>query len=117
MRSEIFHGSAHVVRARPRLPQAYHEVVFWLAQSDQVILQVHYFKRGAADPYRMISAPRASMQEADGHTLLTRLIVKNVARGTTTEVNFHDLTVNPEIDDRVFSIRTLQQKGPIPSAR
>jgi len=109
--------NAYVVRARPHLPQAYHEIAFWIARSDQVILQAHYFKRGAPEPYRMISAPRASMQESGGHTLPTRLIVENVARGTTTEVNFHDLAINPEIDDRVFSIRTLEQKGRIPSAR
>ncbi len=106
-----------VVRARPRLPQSYHEVVFWLAQSDLAILQAHYFKRGAQEPYRTISAPRASMREMDGHTIPTRLVVENLARGTTTEVSYHDLAVNPEIDDRIFSVRTLEQKGRIPGAR
>jgi hypothetical protein len=107
----------HVVRARPHLPQSYHEVVFWLAQSDQAILQAHYFKRGAREPYRTISAPRASMQETGGHTLPTRLVVENLARGTTTEVSYHGLVINPDIDNRIFSIRTLEQKGRIPGAR
>lgn len=107
----------HVLRARPRLPQAYHEVVFWVAQSDQAILRAHYLKRGASEPYRTITAPRASMQKLNGHTLPTRLVVENFARGTTTEVNYHDLTVDSEIDDRIFSIRTLEQKAPIPGAR
>ena len=47
----------------------------------------------------------------------SRLVVENRARGTTTEVLYRDLLVNPEIDDRVFSIRTLEQKRPIPGAR
>ena len=74
-------------------------------------------KRGAQEPYRTISAPRDSMHESNGHVLPKRLVVENLARGTTTEVNFHDLAINPEIDNRVFSIRTLEQKGRIPSAR
>ncbi len=54
------------------------------------------------------------MERMAGHTLPTRLVVENRARGTTTEVLYRDLLVNPEIDDRVFSIRTLEQKRRIP---
>ena len=116
--TELIGGErTHVVRAHPQLRQTYHEVVFWLAQSDQVILQAHYFKRGAQEPYRTIEAPRSSMQKTNDHTLPTRLIVENLARGTTTEVTYRQLAINPEIDDRVFSVRTLEQKGPIPASR
>ena len=107
----------YVVRARPHHRQSYHEVVFWLAQSDQVILQVHYFKRGAQEPYRTVVAPRASMQKTGDHTLPTRLVVENLARGTTTEVTYRKLAIDPEIDDRVFSVRTLEMKGQIPASR
>jgi hypothetical protein len=107
----------HVLRAQPILAQTYYEVVFWLAESDLAILQAHYFKRDAQEPYRTIAAPRASMQASGGHTLPTRLIVENLARGTTTEVMYHDLAVNSEIDNRIFSIRTLEQKAAIPSSR
>jgi len=107
----------HVIRARPRLPQTYHEVRFWIATSDPVILQAHYFKRNASEPFRTVSAPRASMKESGGHVLPTRLVVENLARGTTTEVVYNDLAINTKIDDRVFSIRTLEQKGKIPGAR
>ena len=50
------------------------------------------------------------MIEEDGHKLATRITVKNVARGTRTEVTYRDLKVNPEIDDRLFSVRTLDQE-------
>jgi len=106
----------YVVRARPRLPQSYHEVVFWLSQADDVILQAHYFKRNASEPYRTIVAPRASMQETGEHTLPTRLVVENLARGTVTEVTYRKLAIDPEIDDRLFSIRTLAQKRRIPTS-
>ena len=108
---------ALLVRARPRLPQSYHEVRFWIARSDQAILQAHFLKRGSDEPYRTLAAPRSAMARMAGHTLPTRLVVENRARGTTTEVRYRDLLVNPEIDDRVFSIRTLEQKRRIPGAR
>jgi hypothetical protein len=108
---------AFVVRARPRHAQSYHEVRFWIACSDSAILQVHFMKRGANEPYRTVSAPRSSMKQMAGHTLPTRLVVENRARGTTTEVHYQELVVNPEIDERTFSIRTLEQKRRIPGGR
>jgi hypothetical protein len=35
-------------------------------------------------------------------------------RGTTTEVVIHELEINPEIDDRIFSAVTLEQKRGLP---
>ena len=51
-----------------------------------------------------------------GHTLPMRILVESHYRRTTTEVLYRDLRVNPEIDDRLFSIRTLEQKRKIPGA-
>ena len=42
------------------------------------------------------------------------MMVHNHVRGTTTEVVFNDLVVNPPIDDRVFSLRALEQERPLP---
>jgi hypothetical protein len=111
---EIEGEPALAIRARPRTRQTYHEARFWVAASDNALLQIHYYKRNANEPYRTISAPRASMRQLAGHTLPTRLLVESRSRRTTTEVTYHDLQVNPEIDDRLFSIRTLEQKGKIP---
>jgi hypothetical protein len=109
--------ASFVVGARPLRPRSYHEVRFWIAAVDRAILRAHFFKRDADEPFRTISAPRAAMVEQRGHTLPTRLIVTNHARGATTEVSFRGLRVNPEIDNRAFSIRTLEQKGRIPGTR
>ena len=109
--------STYVVRARPVLKQTYFEVVFWIAKSELSGTGTQDRELGAPVPYRTIEAPRASMQASGGHTLPTRLVVENVARGTITEVMYHDLAVDSEIDDRIFSIRTLEQKRPIPSSR
>ncbi len=102
------------IRARSRQDSRYSEVLFVIAQSDAAILDVHYFKDGASEPYRAVSAPRRFMVEESGHVLPTRITVHNYARGTTTEVTFEDLKVNPPIDDRIFSLVTLEQKRKLP---
>lgn len=106
---------AWAVRARPLLRQTYHEVVFWLAQSDPAILQVHFFKKDADEPFRTLLSPRTGMYEEQGHILPTKMVVENVSRGTTTEVTFERLAINPDIDDRIFSARSLEQKRDIPT--
>jgi outer membrane lipoprotein-sorting protein len=55
------------------------------------------------------------MYEEQGHILPTRMVVENVSRGTTTEVIFERLAINPDIDDRIFSARSLEQKRDIPT--
>jgi hypothetical protein len=100
------------IEARPSQAQylSAERVVFTVAQKDDVILEIRHYKDGAPNPFRVVTATRAGMIEADGHFLATHFTVQNVSRGTTTEVTFSDLTVNPPIDDRVFSLRTLQQE-------
>ena len=98
------------IAAHPLHATSYAEVVFFIAQSDASILRADYYKRQAETPYRTLRAERSSMVTLDGHTLATRLTIENRTRGTRTEVTFGDLRVNPEIDDRLFSVRTLEQR-------
>ncbi len=84
-------------------------VVFVVARSDAAILETRYFKRGQDAPYRLISSPRGHMVAEDGHVLPTRLTVYNRIRGTSTEVTFDDLRVNPNIDDRLFTVTMLER--------
>ena len=114
---EVQGEASIVIAARPREARSYHEVRFWIAASDGAILKAHFFKRRSDEPFRTIVAPRSAMLEADGHVLPTKLVVENRARGTTTEIHYRRLRVNPEIDDRLFSVRTLEQKRRIAGAR
>ncbi len=106
--------SVYLIRARSRRDFSYSEVLFVIAQSDAAILEVRYYKEGESEPYRAVSAPRRFMLEQDGHVLPTRMTVHNYVRGTTTEVTFEDLKVNPPIDDSVFSLVTLEQERKLP---
>ena len=76
---------------------------------------MHFFKKDADEPFRTLVSPRDGMYEEQGHILPTRMVVENVSRGTTTEVIFERLAINPDIDDRIFSARSLEQKRDIPT--
>ncbi len=104
----------YAIRATPTRKLNYAEIEFVVARSDLAILETRQFKRGDENPYRIVVAPRESMQVRDGHVLPTRLIVENLSRHTTTEVEFHDLAINPPIDRHLFSLATLESNRPLP---
>jgi hypothetical protein len=95
----------------------YSQVEFDVAQSDHAILETRYYKRGESQPYRVLESPRSTMVERGGHVLPTRLLVRDVRRGTTTEVLISDLQVNASIPDRIFTVATLEQKRKLPEPK
>ncbi len=99
-----------IIDAQPVQTRNAERVVFSVAQLDDVMLEIRHYKNNSPDPFHAVSLTRAGMIESDGHHLATRLTVRNLTRGTTTEVTFMDMKVNPPIDDRVFSLRTLEQE-------
>lgn len=114
LRSQRLDGEeVYVVEGRPRRRHDYARTRFSIARKDLAILEVQYFKQGALHPYRVITAPRASMVERDGHVVPTRLFVRNLARGTTTEVVLRQLHIDPEIDDHAFSLQALESQRPL----
>ena len=54
------------------------------------------------------------MVSHDGHVLPTHIAVDSRDRGTTTEVWIRDLRIDPEIDARLFSVKTLESQRPLP---
>lgn len=114
LRSTRYEGEdAHVVEGTPLRRYNYARARFTIAKSDLAILRVEYFKRHTDEPYRVITAPRASMVSQDGHVLPTRISVYNRSRGTTTEVVLSNLRINPEIDPNAFSLHALESQRPL----
>ena len=105
-----FGEEVYAIRARPLRDSTYAEALFTIALSDYAILEARYFKRDNPEAHRVVPSSRSSMKEADGHVLPTELTVVNLARGTTTEVTYRDLKINPVIDNRLFSIGTLEKE-------
>jgi hypothetical protein len=110
---EMLEGEpVHVITARPRVHESYHRVAFLVATSDLAILGMRYYKAGDARPFRVVSFPRGSILKRGENLIPTRIHVANTIRGTETDVEVVELEVNPEIDDRLFSIVTLRaQRG------
>ncbi len=113
-KSSIGGEPVDVVVGRPRYDSGYERVRFFVAESDAAILETHYFKRGSRSPFKTIFAPRDGMVASDGHSLPTRIFVRNLARGTETEVRIERLRVNPELDDHLFTTTALETGRPIP---
>ncbi len=106
---EVVEGEpVHVITTRPKDFESYQRVAFVAAVSDLAILELRYYKAGDAQPSRLVRFPRASIHRSEGNLIPTRIHVANTLRGSETDVEISELEVNPEIDDRLFSIVTLR---------
>jgi hypothetical protein len=105
-----------MIRAVPRTARAYSAMVLAIAP-DRAILEYRYFQNGEPNPYRVIETPRDRMHSEAGHLLPTFYAVRQPGRNTTTELTLRKLSVNPPIDDHIFSVRTLDQQRPLPRVR
>jgi hypothetical protein len=113
---EVGGEACAVIRGVPHESSAYAHVDFLVAK-DAAILEYRYWKAGGPEPYRIIEAPREHMVERAGHLLPTRFQVTNVLRRATTEAVIHEMDVDADIDERIFSQRTLEQERPLPKIR
>jgi hypothetical protein len=109
--------SVYRIQARPARVDNYARAVFTVAQSDFALLEILYYKRSAEAPYRIIRASREHMTVLDGHVLPTRIHVENTMRGTQTDVLLTKMRTDLEIPTRIFSVRTLESRAPLPRAR
>jgi hypothetical protein len=110
---EVVEGEpAHVITTRPRELDTYQRVAFVAAVPDLAILALRYYKAGDAQASRVVRFPRASIRRWGENLIPTRIHVVNTIRGSKTDVEISELEINPEIDDRIFSVVTLQtQRG------
>ena len=106
--------AVYLIEARPKRKTTYARVVFVIAKSDYAILETHYYKRDQEEPFRIYTAPREAMITEDGHVIPTRLRVVDKIRRSSTDIEFTNLKINPPLDDRLFSVRTLESKRPLP---
>ena len=118
MEAEQLDGEpVYKIRARPARPENYARVDFTVAQSDGALLKIQYSKRNAEHPYRVLRALREHMINLGGHVLPTQIRVENTSRGTHTEVRLTQMSIDLEIPTRIFSVRTLESRAPLPRVR
>lgn len=106
--------TVHVVMARPLYESAYDRVEFFIAEKDAAWLEHRYYKNGSFKPFKIIRAPREYMEVVDGYAFPTRVFVKDLEKGSLTELRMLELKVNPDLDDRFFSVVQLEKIASIP---
>lgn len=112
-RAELGGEPVHRIMAYHRQPQSYDRLEMDVAVADDAILETRYYKRDAEVPYRRTFSRREAMIEADGHVIPTHVMAQNELRGTETEVHLRNLEVNPQLEDHLFSMATLESQRPI----
>ena len=103
-----------LIAAEPLYDSAYRLNEFLVAESDFAILEVRYYQGPGADPVKVLRAPRSEMRTLEGHVLPTRMEMENRRRRTVSEARFENITVNPALDDALFSVSALQVGRAIP---
>lgn len=102
------------VRARPTYDSGYERVVYSISKDDSTILRSYHYKRGAEEPFKVIETPRATTEKIGDHTVPRRATVRNLERGTRTDIAVTRILVNPELDDQLFTLRSLGQEREMP---
>lgn len=105
-----------ILAAQPRYESAYRQVEFLVAVSDAAILEVRYYQGPKAEPVKILRAPRSEMRTFEGHVLPTRIEMENHLRRTVSEARFDRITVDPVLDDALFTTSALEAGRAIPIA-
>lgn len=113
-RAEHAGEPVHIVEAEPRRTARYDRVEFVVAASDFARLETRYYKAGSSEPFRIVEVPRSGLREMNGQRVPTRLRIRSIETGTWTEVRVEELVPNPELDDRLFSAKSLEYAPPLP---
>jgi len=112
---EVLDGEpVHVVTGTPRYESGYARIEFRIARADAAILETRYFKRDATSAFKVIHTRRADTRRIGEHSLPTRILVENHARGTQTEAWIEQLAIDPGLDDGLFSAAAVEVGRPIP---
>lgn len=107
---------AWLVSARPRRAERFARIEFGVARTDRALLALRYYREGRERPARRITVPRESVVAHGRFRIPTRLEVRRPARGTETFMHVRDLEIAPEIDERVFSVGTLETERSLEAA-
>jgi hypothetical protein len=103
-----------LIAAEPRYDSAYRLTEFLVAASDFAILEARYYQGPKDDPTKILRAPRSGMQSFEGHVLPTVMEMENRRSRTVSEARFDKITVNPALEDALFSISALEAGRAIP---
>jgi hypothetical protein len=104
----------YVVSAFPRRESGYARSDFLVSQSDCQISEVRHFKRGAEQPFKVLSLPRSRMREVNGVLMPTWAKAQELEANRDTEVRFSEIQVGHDLDVHYFEPSILERLDGIP---
>ena len=104
-----------VIGAKPRYDSGHDIAFYFIAESDQAIREVRYWRGDKKRLLRVQRVPREALAHMGEFLIPTRIELEDLQRRSNTTVTFSQIHLDPELDDKLFS-RTAVEKGrPIPS--
>lgn len=103
-----------VIAVRPRFDSAFDVTEFYIAKSDFAILEIRYYKGDFERLAKILHTPRSGTRMIGGHVLATVMRMENLFRRTETAVRFEQITVDPDLDEGLFTSSALEGGRPIP---
>ncbi len=79
------------------------------------IRRIRYFRAGQTEPHRILTAPREEMVPFPDRILPSHWVIEEPKIGVVTDVYFRRIRTHPEVNDLLFSARTLESNAELPA--
>lgn len=107
----------YIVTTQPLYESGYDRADFFVAMRDYALLEIRFYRPGKEQAFKVAHMPRETTERSNGHTLPARMVFEHLPTGTQTEIRFHERLVNPELDDSMFTITSLESRRRLKRAK
>jgi hypothetical protein len=107
----------HDLSLEPLHDPGYAKVRLVVEPENYAIREVRYFRTGSKQADRTVLAPAEEMVPFPDRILPSHWVIEDRDEDSRTDVYFRRILVDPEVDDRLFSVRTLETKAQLPIFR
>jgi hypothetical protein len=107
----------HDLSLEPLYDPGYASVRLLVEPENYAIREVRYFRPGSVEADRTVSAPAEEMVPFPDRILPSHWVIEDRNANSRTDIYFKRIQVDPPVDDRLFSVRTLEGKAQLPVFR
>jgi hypothetical protein len=108
--AEVNGEPAYLVTTQPLYESGYDRADFFVAMRDYALLEIRFYRPGETEAFKVAHMPRENTELLNGHALPSRMVFQHLPTGTQTELRFHERLVNPELEDAMFTITSLESR-------
>ena len=100
-----------VIEATPLLDSQYAKLLAWIDRGRSGVARIDFYRGRGDEPAKRLRVPLADAVEERGFLRIARLEVEQIGRDARTRAEFTRVEIDPDLADRVFSLR-LERVGP-----